>query len=191
MKLKYKVAVKFYTETKNEEQLNYAFKEIESFTEIYNNFKWYYKFNLENIKNKNGYLIIEDLDLESEIDMELYKGYKSDFVNFLDRYKLKIADSIFQQGSFNMDLVKYAIDKVLKKEKKINEEIDINSLLNNAQPNSGSGINCKLFPITERTSSNLSLFFYFSLAVISLALIFTHYYMYMKNPLKFFKGINE
>jgi hypothetical protein len=191
MKLKYKVAVKFYTETKNEEQLNYAFKEIESFTEIYNNFKWYYKFILENIKNKNGYLIIEDLDLESDIDMELYKGYKSDFVNFLDRYKLKIADSIFQQGSFNMDLVKYAIDKVLKKEKKFKEEIDINSLLNNGQFNSGSGNSCKLFPITEMTSSNLSLFFSFSLAVLSLALIFTHYYMYMKNPLKFFKGINE
>ena len=56
MKLKYKVAVKFYTETKNEEQLNYAFKEIESFTEIYNNFKWYYKFNLENIKNHQDLL---------------------------------------------------------------------------------------------------------------------------------------
>jgi hypothetical protein len=188
MKLKYKVAVKFYTETKNQEQLDYAYKEIENFTENYNNFKWFYKFNIEKIKNKYGYLILEDLDLDAEIDLEISKGFKSEFVNFLDRYKLKIADSIFQQGLFNMDLVKYAIDKVLKKEKKSKEEIDINSLLGSDTQGTHSA---KLFQITERTSSNLSLFFSLSLAVLSIALIFTHYYMYMKNPLKFFKGINE
>ena len=51
MKLKYKVAVKYYNETKNHEQLEFAYKEIENFTETYSNFKWYYKFNFEKIKN--------------------------------------------------------------------------------------------------------------------------------------------
>jgi len=100
--------------------------------------------------------------------------------------KLKIADGIFQQGNYNVDLVKYAIDKVINQEKKLKEEIDIGSLLNNHNV-----VENKHCVFNELTSSNLSLLVSFSLVILSVALIFTHYYMYMKNPLNFFKGINE
>jgi hypothetical protein len=180
MKLKYKIAVKFYTETHNEEQLNFAYKEIENFTENYNNFKWYYKFNLEKINNDFNFYSFDELDMDREIETLLRKGVFSEFSQFVNRYKYKIADMIFQKGNFNIDLIKYAIDKVIKKQKEADLEIDISSILN-SQP-SGS----KCFVINESTSSNISLLFSFSLVIMAIALIFTHYYMYMKNPIKFF-----
>lgn len=44
MKSKYILAVKFFTETKNEEQLDLSYKEIERFLDTYNEFIWYYSF---------------------------------------------------------------------------------------------------------------------------------------------------
>jgi len=52
MRNKYVLAIKFFTETKNEEQLTIAYKEIEAFTETYNNFCFYYFFDPENINPK-------------------------------------------------------------------------------------------------------------------------------------------
>jgi hypothetical protein len=49
MKNKYKLAVKFYTETRNEEQLQIAYKEIDQFYENYYLFKFYYKFSAKKI----------------------------------------------------------------------------------------------------------------------------------------------
>ena len=52
MKNKYKLAVKFYNETHNEEQLHIAYKEIEQFYEIYYIFKYYYNFSSQNINRE-------------------------------------------------------------------------------------------------------------------------------------------
>lgn len=41
MENKYHLAIKFFTETKNEEQLNIAYKEIENFMQTYENFLFY------------------------------------------------------------------------------------------------------------------------------------------------------
>jgi len=183
MKLKYKVAVKFFTETKNQEQLNYAYKEIESFTENFNKFKWYYKFNTERIKNKYGLNIFEESQIDPKIET-LLQNKESEFVRFLHRYKLKVADNIFQRGNYNIDLVKYAIEKVIKKEKQTHDEgIDINTILNSdlGSPNHQLNIN-------EQTSSNVSLLISLVFVLLSIGLIFMHYYMYMKNPTKFFNG---
>lgn len=49
IKNKYILAIKFYTETKNEEQIKLAYKELESFLETYYNFKWYVKFDLNHL----------------------------------------------------------------------------------------------------------------------------------------------
>jgi len=45
MKIKYKIAIKYFTETNNEEQLIIAYNEIENYLQHYYHFKWYYKFN--------------------------------------------------------------------------------------------------------------------------------------------------
>jgi hypothetical protein len=180
MKLKYRVAVKFYTETKNQEQLNLAYKEIESFTENYKHFKYYYKFDFSQQKDK---INLDELDLDGDIEAALMKS-NSDFVLFLDRFKYKQADIVFQQGNYNVDLVKWAIEKVqIKEHKTKKEEIDISSLLDTDKTSS------KYFSC-EGVSWTFSIFLWLALVVFSIALIFTHCYMYMKNPLKFFKGIN-
>ncbi len=50
MKLKYKLAIKYYNETNNPTQLNLAYQEIENFMETYSNFRWYFKLDLDNIE---------------------------------------------------------------------------------------------------------------------------------------------
>lgn len=185
MKLKYKVAVKYYNETKNHEQLQFAYKEIENFTETYNNFKWYYKFNFEKLKSyffKHNTINNQDtLDLDYDIEKVLFteNPMRLQFINFMERYKYKIVDSIFQSGNYNVDLIKYAIEKIVVREK---SEFDINTILKNEKLENRINITR-----TQNDSSNFSLFFSFSLVVLSIALIFAHYYMYMKYPHKFFK----
>lgn len=52
MKKKYAMAIKFFTETKNEEQLEISYKEIESFMSNFSSFKFFYKFQTFNIDEK-------------------------------------------------------------------------------------------------------------------------------------------
>jgi hypothetical protein len=182
MKLKYKVAVKYYNETKNSEQLQFAYKEIENFTENYINFKWYYKFNFDKIMNYYlRYNQQESLDLDYEIEKILLKENicRVQFINFMERYKYKIVDSIFQSGNYNVELIKYAIKKVIVREK---SEFDINTILKKEKFDFSTHSTR-----SQNDSSNLSMFFSFSLVILSIALIFIHYYMYMKYPHKFFK----
>jgi len=185
MKLKYKVAVKFYTETRNQEQLNFAYKEIDSFSDNYNNFKWYYKFKLEKIKNDFNFFSFTDLDINPEIE-KLLTVVNSEFANYVDRFKYKMADSVFQHGNYNHELVKYAIDKVIKKQNEDSNHVDINTILN-SQTSSKSNY----FSITEQTSSNISLLFMISFVIFSIGLVFTHYYMYLKNPVNFFSNFQK
>jgi hypothetical protein len=49
MKSKYALAIKFFTESKNEEQLELSYKEIESFMDTYETFKFYLKFSVDEI----------------------------------------------------------------------------------------------------------------------------------------------
>jgi hypothetical protein len=49
MKSKYNLAIKFFTESKNEEQLELSYKEIERFMTTYEKFKFYMNFSLENV----------------------------------------------------------------------------------------------------------------------------------------------
>lgn len=50
MENKYILALKFFTETKNEEQLEIAYNEIEAFMETYENFLFYYYFDCKEIE---------------------------------------------------------------------------------------------------------------------------------------------
>lgn len=52
MKKKYSMAIKFFTETKNEEQLEISYKEIESFMINFSSFKFFYRFQTFNIDEK-------------------------------------------------------------------------------------------------------------------------------------------
>jgi len=61
MKKKYAMAIKFFTETKNEEQLEISYKEIESFMANFSSFKFFYKFQTFNIDEKEIYRLPEEI----------------------------------------------------------------------------------------------------------------------------------
>lgn len=61
MKIKYKLAVKYFTETKNAEQLILAYNEIDEFYDIYYLYKYYYLFSVKSI-NKQHFAILGEED---------------------------------------------------------------------------------------------------------------------------------
>ncbi|MCQ2821329.1 MAG: hypothetical protein MJ252_29055, partial [archaeon] len=113
MKDKYKLAVKFFTETKNEEQLALTYKEYEKFQETYQNFKFYYKFNLVDLNPKvKQNLTEEEISLLENEECQKY----------IDEYKCKACENIFSDGNFNLELFQYALEKVFGEERKEEEE---------------------------------------------------------------------
>ena len=62
MENKYQSVVKFFTETKNEEQLSIAYNEIEVFIQSYENFIFYFTFDPKNIPS----IYYDHLSLESK-----------------------------------------------------------------------------------------------------------------------------
>jgi hypothetical protein len=62
MKNKYNFAIKFFTETKNEEQLELSYKEIEKFMSTFAKFKFYFIFSLNNIDD----YVMEELTEEEK-----------------------------------------------------------------------------------------------------------------------------
>ena len=105
MKSKYNLAVKFFTETKNQEQLDLTYKEYEAFHETFEQFKFFYKFKFESIDPKALNQLSED---EKKL-LEDPNNSKS-----IERQKANICDYIFSNGKFNLELYKYALDKVFE-----------------------------------------------------------------------------
>jgi len=98
---------------KNEEQLNIAYKEIETFMQTYENFLFYYSFDPQNIATKY-------YDALSEESKSLLKDEK--MIVLINEFKYKTADSIFGEGNYNFALYKYALEKVCEEERKEREE---------------------------------------------------------------------
>ena len=113
MKSKYNLAVKFFTETKNQEQLYLTYKEYEAFHETFEQFKFFYKFKIESIDPKAYNQLTEE-----------EKKMLSDPNNakFIERQKANICDYIFSNGKFNLELYKYALDKVFEEYRQQIEE---------------------------------------------------------------------
>ena len=120
MKNKYKFVIIYYREIQNEEQLSYAYDEVDYFMERYQKFKFYYMMNVSQVLEtyKNSYK-------SNEKDF----SYLEDtvFLNFLKNYKNKKSDGIFQDSHFNLELIKIAIGKVNQELKK--QEILKNQLI--------------------------------------------------------------
>lgn len=52
MKQKYSMAIKFFTETKNDEQLDLTYSEVEKFLTNFQEFKTFFKFSTFNLDEK-------------------------------------------------------------------------------------------------------------------------------------------
>lgn len=108
IKKKYNLAVKFFTETKNQAQLDLTYKEYESFYDVFNRFKSYYKFSINKIDKK----VIQQLN-----DSEKKKLYDIKNQKLIEKNKICICEYIFIHGNYNVELYKYVVDKIFKEEK--------------------------------------------------------------------------
>ena len=108
IKKKYNLAFKFFTETKNQVQLDLTYKEYESFYETFNRFKKFYKFSINAIENK----VIEKLTDKEKQNLFNIKNKK-----IIEKNKKTICQYIFAKGNYNAELYKYVIDKMLEEEK--------------------------------------------------------------------------
>ena len=105
MKSKYNLAVKFFTETKNQEQLDLTYKEYEAFHETFEQFKFFYKFKLESIDPK----ALNQLPEDEQKMLQDPNNQKS-----IEHQRANICDYIFGNGKFNLELYRYALDKVFE-----------------------------------------------------------------------------
>ena len=159
MKRNYKFLIKYYTEAKNSEQLKTGYKEIEDFMEKYKNFQYFHFMNIP------GFIfLIETYDDKSHFLTQEMKSvlHLKMFQNFLEYYKNYTADSVFQAGNFNINLIKEAINKVNKEMK--NKELESES--NSSQSDSNYNEN------KESLSNNLSIFVPFGLMISSIIYMF-------------------
>ena len=121
IKKKYNIAVKFFTETKNQLQLDLTYKEYESFYDIFKQFKFFYKFSVNSLDKK----VIEQLN-----DNEKKKLFDSKNQKIIEKNKNIICENIFINGNYNAELYKYVVDKILEEEK---NEFEKNSKMNKLQ----------------------------------------------------------
>ena len=114
MKNKYNLAVKFFTETKNKEQLELTYKEYEGFHETYEQFKFFFKFKVETIDPK----LLAQLTEEEKKILSSPESLKK-----IERRRYNICESIFGGGNFNIELYRWSLDKVFSEERiKLEEE---------------------------------------------------------------------
>ena len=120
IKKKYNLAVKFFTETKNKDQLDLTYKEYESFYEVFNQFKYFYKFSVNSVEKK----VLESLN-----DNEKKKLLDEKNKKMIERNKKCICEYIFAHGNYNVELYKYVVEKIFKEEKE-KKELENKSKLN-------------------------------------------------------------
>ena len=107
IKKKYNLAFKFFTESKNQAQLDLTYKEYESFYETFNKFKKFYKFSINTIENK----VIDQLS-----DKEKKNLFDINNRKIIEKNKKCICQYIFINGNYNAELYKYVVDKILEEE---------------------------------------------------------------------------
>lgn len=119
MKSKYYLAIKFFNETKNYEQLDILYKEIELFLDNYNEYKFFIELDLMNLDPKFvSKLENEHNDIKSLFTDELY-------LEFVNDYRFRACESIFSNYNYNFELFKYALEKIFEDERKEQEEKEL------------------------------------------------------------------
>ena len=94
----------------------------ESFYEIYNQFKFFYKFSIKTLEKK----VIEQLN-----DNEKKKLFDAKNLKIIEKNKIFACEFIFTHGNYNAELYKYVVDKILEEESnQIESKLKFNLLQN-------------------------------------------------------------
>lgn len=113
MKSKYHLALKFFNETKNVEQLELCYKEVEGFLDQYEKFRFYIELNLNKLDEK----------LQAQLSHEEKEMLESeDFVYILNDYRFRNCENLFSNYNYNFELFKYALEKIFEEERKVKKE---------------------------------------------------------------------
>ena len=113
IKKQYKQIIQFFSETNNQDQLDLTYYEYEKFMESYEQFKFYYKFQIDSIDPK----VINRLK-EDEKKM-LMDETKFDF--YLKRI-MHLCEDTYSHGNYNVEVFQFAFDTVMEEERKQIEE---------------------------------------------------------------------
>jgi len=184
MKHKYKLAVKFYTETHNEEQLHIAYKEIGQFFEIYYIFKYYYNFAPQKMNR-------EIFNLLSEEEKIIFMN--GNMKTVIEAVRMNICEHIFYSGNYNTELYKYATEKLGYNPHVIchyqNKRINHTQIGKLTRIEGLDSLNSAASPSktpSDKPTFDGSPMLTIMLAAISICVVFFHYYLFsFSNPLRF------
>ena len=115
MKKQYKQIIQFFSETNNPKQLDLTYDEYELFMESYEQFKFYYKFQIDSIDPKAIIKLNED---EKKM---IRDETKYDF--YLKRI-MHLCEDIYSNGKYNIEIFQFAFDTILEEEVQQKEEED-------------------------------------------------------------------
>jgi len=109
---------------------------------------------------------------------------KFEIIKLINNYRFRRCEEIFSSRTYNNDLFKFSIDKVLESQKKEKIELEkqkekiSNELKNNMISNEKVYRNKTI----EILKNNISLYCSVVLLIFSMGLIGLHYFIYSSNP---------
>ena len=141
MKTKYDLAIKYYTETENFEQIKIAYFELEQFNQTFENFFYYIELENKTFESlvKNSYESIYEGYIKNKENKRKNSGHSGEikqdskitlpleqFSKIIHLTQLKIADTVFNEANFNSELLNHIKkkEKVHNGPKKEHEEKD-------------------------------------------------------------------
>ena len=127
MKKQYKQIIKFFSETNNPDIVDVTYDEYDKFMDSYEQFKFYYNFEFDNIDPK---AIIRLNEQEKKL---INDNNKYDF--YLKRL-MHLCENIYSHGYYNLEIFQYSLETVLEEESKENEEKEKNNNLVDNKNNS-------------------------------------------------------
>ena len=113
MKNQYKQIIKFFSETNNPDLMDLTYDEYEKFMDSFEQFKFYYNFEFDNIDPK----AINRLN-EEEKKM-INDENKNDF--YIKRL-MHLCENIYSHGYYNIDVFQFSLETVLEEESKEKEK---------------------------------------------------------------------
>ena len=113
MKNQYKQIIKFFSETNNPDLMDLTYDEYEKFMDFFEQFKFYYNFEFDNIDPK----AINRLN-EEEKKM-INDENKNDF--YVKRL-MHLCENIYSHGYYNIDVFQFSLETVLEEESKEKEK---------------------------------------------------------------------
>ena len=113
MKKQYKQIIQFFSETNNPQQLDLTYDEYEKYMESYEQFKFYYKFQIDSIDPKVINRLKED-EKKMIIDETKYDLYIKRIMH--------LCEETYSHGNYNIEIFQFAFDAVLEEESKQREE---------------------------------------------------------------------